>query len=75
MAEQVFFGLPFQKGDRILTSQAEYGSNYLAYIQVWQSVGSQTLVHIHRMLCSHWAAAWDHQGASSLLRHSQLNDQ
>ncbi|KAK9841124.1 hypothetical protein WJX74_000394 [Apatococcus lobatus] len=31
--QQVFFGLPFQRGDRILTSRAEYGSNYLAYIQ------------------------------------------
>ncbi|KAK9862697.1 hypothetical protein WJX84_002020 [Apatococcus fuscideae] len=31
--QQVFFGLPLAKGDRILTSQAEYGSNYLAYIQ------------------------------------------
>lgn len=31
---QVFFGIPFKQGDIILTSQAEYGSNYLAYLQV-----------------------------------------
>ena len=31
---QVFFGIPFKQGDVILTSQAEYGSNYLAYLQV-----------------------------------------
>lgn len=59
MAEQVFFGLSFQKGDRILTSQAEYGSNYLAYIQVRQSVGSQAHVHIHFMRRPYCAAAWD----------------
>lgn len=33
-ALQVFFGIPFKQGDVILTSQAEYGSNYLAYLQV-----------------------------------------
>lgn len=33
-ALQVFFGIPFKQGDIILTSQAEYGSNYLAYLQV-----------------------------------------
>jgi hypothetical protein len=33
-AWQVFFGLPFTAGDRILTSVIEYGSNYIAYLQV-----------------------------------------
>ena len=42
---QVFFGLPFSRGDRILTSQAEYGSNYLAYIQVrYEAKASNSLV-------------------------------
>lgn len=31
---QVFHGIPFKPGDVILTSLAEYGSNYLAYLQV-----------------------------------------
>ncbi|KAK9861125.1 hypothetical protein WJX84_007776 [Apatococcus fuscideae] len=39
--QQVFFGLPFQRGDRILTSRAEYGSNYLAYIQVGNEEASR----------------------------------
>jgi hypothetical protein len=31
---QVFYGIPFKPGDVILTSVAEYGSNYLAFLQV-----------------------------------------
>lgn len=30
---QVFYGLPFVEGDRILTSLVEYGSNYLGFLQ------------------------------------------
>ena len=30
---QVFYGLPHREGDRILTCQHEYGSNYIAYMQ------------------------------------------
>jgi hypothetical protein len=39
-ALQVFFGIPFKQGDVILTSQAEYGSNYLAYLQVGVKLSS-----------------------------------
>ncbi len=31
---QVFGGLNLKAGDRILTSVSEYGSNFLAYLQV-----------------------------------------
>jgi selenocysteine lyase/cysteine desulfurase len=41
--QQVFFGIDFQKGDRILTSVAEYGSNYINFLQVTrQSPASMT---------------------------------
>jgi selenocysteine lyase/cysteine desulfurase len=36
---QVFYGIPFKPGDVILTSMAEYGSNYLAFLQVcWKYI-------------------------------------
>jgi len=39
--QQVFFGIPFQPGDRILTSQAEYGSNFINFLQVAQRFGAK----------------------------------
>jgi len=39
-----FYALRFQAGDRILTSVAEYGSNYIAYLQVAQKTGAEIVV-------------------------------
>ena len=36
-----FYGIPFQAGDRILTSQVEYASNVIALLQVAQRTGAQ----------------------------------
>jgi cysteine desulfurase/selenocysteine lyase len=34
-----FYSIPFEAGDRILTAEAEYASNYLAYLQVARDRG------------------------------------
>lgn len=36
---QVFFGFPFKQGDRILTAESEYASNYIAFLQVKKRLG------------------------------------
>ena len=38
--DMAFYGLPMGRGDRILTSRAEYGSNYLAFLQVAARTGA-----------------------------------
>ncbi|GCE20291.1 aminotransferase class V-fold PLP-dependent enzyme [Dictyobacter kobayashii] len=37
--DTAFYSLPFKAGDRILTSMAEYASNYIAYLQLAQKTG------------------------------------
>ncbi|CAA9379222.1 MAG: probable class-V aminotransferase [uncultured Nocardioidaceae bacterium] len=39
-----FYSIPLQRGDRILTGRAEYGSNILAYLQVAQRTGAEVVV-------------------------------
>jgi len=38
--DMAFYSMPFRAGERILTAQAEYASNYLAFLQVARRTGA-----------------------------------
>ena len=42
--DMAFYSIPFRAGDRILTSTAEYASNYIAYLQVSRNTGTSVEV-------------------------------
>lgn len=42
--DMAFYSIPFQSGDRILTAEAEYASNYIAFLQIARKTGAQVEV-------------------------------
>ncbi|MBA3821085.1 MAG: aminotransferase class V-fold PLP-dependent enzyme, partial [Deltaproteobacteria bacterium] len=42
--DAVFYGMRFERGDRILTGRAEYCSNYMAYLDVAERTGAEIVV-------------------------------
>eukprot|EP00976_Prorocentrum_cordatum_P072969 1180916-Prorocentrum_minimum.AAC.1 len=39
--QAVCYGIPFKPGDKILTSMAEYGSNYIGFLQICKRTGAE----------------------------------
>ena len=42
--DMAFYSIPFRAGDRILTAQAEYASNYISYLQITRKTGAKVEV-------------------------------
>ncbi len=51
--QKAFYSIRFKEGDIILTTQAEYSSNYIAFLQIAKNTGAQVRTCYYAIYATH----------------------